>query len=171
MDAQKKKITLATAERIRHFRKDRGLSQEALALKANLNPAYFGQIERGAKCPTVDTLYKISTALELPLPELLRFDRRPAGAGGGLSKTLAGAAGADPQAQRGRFHPPVRVSHRHAGLRGRRESKKNLREQGPKDSAPAVVLFYCNFVLAPAHRCFFSRRISFPKKAMSRYSP
>ncbi len=74
MDAQKKKITLATAERIRHFRKDRGLSQEALALKANLNPAYFGQIERGAKCPTVDTLYKISTALELPLPELLRFD-------------------------------------------------------------------------------------------------
>ena len=71
---QKKKITMATAARIRHFRQKNALSQEALALRANLNPAYFGQIERGVKCPTIDTLYKIACALDISLSELLRFE-------------------------------------------------------------------------------------------------
>ena len=35
---------------------------------------YYGQIERGQKCPTVDTLYKIAVGLEVSLPDLLRFD-------------------------------------------------------------------------------------------------
>jgi len=39
---------------------------------------YYGQIERGQKCPTVDTLYKIAVGLEVPLPDLLRFDIPPA---------------------------------------------------------------------------------------------
>ena len=65
---------MATAAQIRHFRHQKGLSQEELALKANLNPAYFGQVERGEKCPTIDTLYKTATALGIPLSELLRFD-------------------------------------------------------------------------------------------------
>lgn len=71
MDMQKKKITMDTAERIRQLRRGQSLSQEALALRANLNPAYFGQIERGLKCPTIDTLYKIATALGVPAAELL----------------------------------------------------------------------------------------------------
>lgn len=52
----------------------KSLSQEDLALRANLNPAYYGQVERGLKCPTVDTLYKIAKALEVPLPELLKTE-------------------------------------------------------------------------------------------------
>ena len=74
MDEQKKMVTMATAEKIRYYRRQKGMSQEELALKANLNPAFFGQVERGLKCPTVDTLYKIAKALEIPLPELVRFD-------------------------------------------------------------------------------------------------
>lgn len=74
MDAQKKEITMAVAARIRYFRQLNSLSQEALALRANINPAYFGQLERGLKCPTIDTLYKIAMALNVPLSELLRFD-------------------------------------------------------------------------------------------------
>ena len=74
MDEQKKMVTMATAEKIRYYRRQKGMSQEELALKANLNPAFFGQVERGLKCPTVDTLYKIAKALETPLPELVRFD-------------------------------------------------------------------------------------------------
>lgn len=65
---------MATAAQIRHYRVLNGLSQEELALRANLNPAYLGQVERGLKCPTVDTLYKISKALNIQLFELLRFD-------------------------------------------------------------------------------------------------
>ena len=77
MDSQKKDLTLAVAARIRHYRQIKGLSQEAAALKANLNPAYFGQLERGVKCPTIDTLYKISLALEVSLPELLTIHPFP----------------------------------------------------------------------------------------------
>lgn len=74
MEEQKKWITLETAARIRHFRRINSLSQEELALRANLNPAYLGQVERGLKCPTIDTLYKISNALGVSLSELLNFD-------------------------------------------------------------------------------------------------
>lgn len=71
---QKQQIMEATAERIRRLRKQRDMSQEELALRAGINTVYFGQIERGQKCPTVDTLYKIAAGLEVPLPDLLRFD-------------------------------------------------------------------------------------------------
>lgn len=71
---QKQQIMEATADRIRRLRKQRDISQEELALRAGINTVYFGQIERGQKCPTVDTLYKIAMGLEVPLPDLLRFD-------------------------------------------------------------------------------------------------
>lgn len=68
---------MATAARIRHFRHQKGYSQEELALRANLNPAYLGQVERGEKCPTIDTLYKITTAMDISLSVLFRFDALP----------------------------------------------------------------------------------------------
>lgn len=74
MEQQKQWVTQATADRIRYLRKQRDVSQEELALRAGINTVYYGQIERGQKCPTVDTLYKIAVGLEVPLPDLLRFD-------------------------------------------------------------------------------------------------
>lgn len=74
---QKQQIMQATADRIRRLRKQKDISQEELALRAGINTVYYGQIERGQKCPTVDTLYKIAAGLEIPLPELLRFDAQP----------------------------------------------------------------------------------------------
>ena len=77
MEQQKQEITLAVAERIKYYRHLRNYSQEALALQAGLNPAYFGQVERGLKCPTIDTLYKIARALDVSLSELLRIEVPP----------------------------------------------------------------------------------------------
>lgn len=77
MDEQKKEITMAVGARIKYFRLVHSLSQEELALRANVNPAYYGQVERGLKCPTVDTLYKIALALEVPPSEFLRSDALP----------------------------------------------------------------------------------------------
>lgn len=71
-DGKKQEITAAVAARIRYYRKKHAMSQEALALNANLNPAYFGQVERGLKCPAVDTLYKIASALDIAPANLLR---------------------------------------------------------------------------------------------------
>ena len=72
--AEKQAITEAVAAKIRHYRRAKDLSQEDLALKAGINVAYFGQVERGLKCPTIDVLNRIAKALAVPLPELLRFD-------------------------------------------------------------------------------------------------
>ena len=60
IDSQKQKITAETGQRIRHFRQLRGISQEALALKIGMSPAYLGHLERGLKCPTIDTLHRIT---------------------------------------------------------------------------------------------------------------
>jgi len=57
-------------EQIRYYRSLRGLSQEALALEAGLNPAFLGHLERSLKSPTVTTLEKIAMALDIPLSEL-----------------------------------------------------------------------------------------------------
>lgn len=44
---QKQQIMQATADRIRHLRKQKDISQEELALRAGINTVYYGQIERG----------------------------------------------------------------------------------------------------------------------------
>lgn len=74
MDSKKFKIMQEVAERIKYFRTQKGLSQEALALSAGLNPAFLGHIERCLKCPTIDTLNKIAEALNTSLANLLDFD-------------------------------------------------------------------------------------------------
>ena len=72
MDERKREITVAVGNQIKHFRRLRDMSQEELALRANLNPAYFGQVERGLKCPTIDTLCKVAAALEISPAKLLQ---------------------------------------------------------------------------------------------------
>jgi transcriptional regulator with XRE-family HTH domain len=73
MDMEKLEIMHKTAEQIKYYRNLEGLSQEALALSAGLNPAFMGHIERSLKCPTIDTLNKIASALNISLSELLDF--------------------------------------------------------------------------------------------------
>ena len=71
MQTEREKISYKTGERIREFRVKKKLSQEALALASEIHPAYLGRLERGEKCPTIDTLYKIALGLKVPLSELL----------------------------------------------------------------------------------------------------
>lgn len=53
---------------IRNFRKKKGLSQIALAKKCSLTQAYLSLIENNKKDPTIPTLQKISSVLEVPVP-------------------------------------------------------------------------------------------------------
>ena len=64
-------ISNIIGERIRKLRTEQKLSQEELAFASELHSAYIGKIERGEKCPTVETLYKIAKGLKLPLYKLL----------------------------------------------------------------------------------------------------
>ncbi len=60
--------------RVREYRSLRGLSQEQLALRANINVSFLGQIERGGKKPTIDTIDKLLTALDVKYAEFFDFD-------------------------------------------------------------------------------------------------
>ena len=64
-------LAVFVGNRIKTERKNKKMSQEALAYESGIHPSYFGCIERGEKCPTVDTLFKISAALGVPVGELL----------------------------------------------------------------------------------------------------
>ncbi|WP_141504072.1 helix-turn-helix domain-containing protein [Paenibacillus luteus] len=64
-------------ENIRQLRKKRGLSQEQLAFRADINASYMGQVERGEKNPTIDVLSKIANALQTPLEMLVNVSAPP----------------------------------------------------------------------------------------------
>ena len=59
------------ADNIAEKRKEIGLSQEQLSLNSGLNKAYVGHIERLYKKPSLETLEKISKALNIKLTDLL----------------------------------------------------------------------------------------------------
>jgi transcriptional regulator with XRE-family HTH domain len=67
-------LSAHVSERIRELRNTRGLSQEQLANKANLNTSFIGAIERDVKKPTVDTLDKIITALDISVQDFFNFE-------------------------------------------------------------------------------------------------
>ena len=56
--------------RIRYLRQNKGLSIEALALEAEINRNYLGDLERGMRNPTVVVLNKIAKALDADLRTL-----------------------------------------------------------------------------------------------------
>ena len=63
-------ISKIIGKRIRNYRTAQGLSQERLAELSGTHHTYIGQIERGEKNATVESIEKISSALNLPLSEL-----------------------------------------------------------------------------------------------------
>ena len=58
-------------EAIRQLRKQADLSQEKLAEKADLHHNYIGEIERGEKAATIDTLVSVADALGVRLRDLV----------------------------------------------------------------------------------------------------
>lgn len=59
---------------IRKYRIQRDVSQEHLALESGIHPAYISKLERGEKCPTIDTLYRLAKALGIPVYKLIDID-------------------------------------------------------------------------------------------------
>ncbi len=57
-------------QRIRNYRNQQGLSQEKLAELSGCHPTYIGQLERGEKNATLESIEKIAVALNIPLSTL-----------------------------------------------------------------------------------------------------
>lgn len=63
-------ILIKFGERVREIRKEKGLSQEELAHKADLHRTYIGMIERAEKNITLLNIEKIASALEVNIKKL-----------------------------------------------------------------------------------------------------
>ena len=66
-------IAKIIGQRLRHRRLELGYSQEVASEKAGLHPTYIGQLERGEKNATLESIEKVCIALEYPMEEL--FDK------------------------------------------------------------------------------------------------
>ncbi len=61
---------------IKKYRATKKISQEKLALMANLDRSYMSEIERCIANPSIETIYRISVALEVNPSELLKIDKK-----------------------------------------------------------------------------------------------
>ena len=68
-----KDIKRVIGDRIRIYRTEQNLSQEALALKAGISPSHMGRLERGERGATIHSLEKVTEALNISIEELFRF--------------------------------------------------------------------------------------------------
>ena len=57
--------------RVRELRKQKGLSQESLALACDLDRTYIGGVERGERNISLLNIHKIGRALGMPAKDLL----------------------------------------------------------------------------------------------------
>ena len=63
-------LAVEIGQRIRNYRLQKKLSQEELAELCGLHPTYIGQVERGEKNATIESINKISAGLEISLNTL-----------------------------------------------------------------------------------------------------
>ena len=63
-------IATIVGQRLRLRRQELGYSQELTSEKAGLHPTYIGQVERGEKNATIESIEKICMALDLPMEDL-----------------------------------------------------------------------------------------------------
>ena len=58
---------IKVGETVAFFRKQKGVSQEVLSGFANIGRSHLSAIERGERKPTLETLYRICTALDIKM--------------------------------------------------------------------------------------------------------
>ena len=69
--------SVIVGESIAHFRKQKRVSQEVLSGLADIGRTHLSAIERGERKPTLETLYRISCALNIRMSDImLEIERR-----------------------------------------------------------------------------------------------
>jgi transcriptional regulator with XRE-family HTH domain len=71
LDAREGDLTSLVGQNLRHLRVRRGLSLERLAVASGVSRAMLSQIELGQSTPTINVLWKVASALDLPFSALL----------------------------------------------------------------------------------------------------
>lgn len=85
-----KKITRsALGARLRALRKARGLSQEKLGRLSHLSGKFIGECERGEKSISIDSISRVSIALDVSLPEIVTLQNGRHGVSADAEQLLA----------------------------------------------------------------------------------
>ena len=71
-------LKMALSNNIKRIRKEKGISQEKLALKADVDRSYMSELERCLANPSIDALMRISNALDVSPSELLQIKSKKA---------------------------------------------------------------------------------------------
>lgn len=74
MSYDREKLSYLVGMRVREYRLQQNMSQENLALTSGIHPDFLGKMERGERCPSVDTLNKVCDGLKISMSQLLDFD-------------------------------------------------------------------------------------------------
>lgn len=64
---------VAVGKTIAFFRQKKGVSQEVLSGLADIGRSHLSAIERGERKPTLETLYRICTALDVRMSEVIQY--------------------------------------------------------------------------------------------------
>lgn len=70
--AQSTNLSQQVGNKIRLFRRQKGMTQEELAERADVERSYIGRIERGERLRTLDRLQAIARGLGTPLWKLFK---------------------------------------------------------------------------------------------------
>ena len=86
-----KRVRAILGARLRALRGDLGFTQRGLGRRAGLSGKFIGEVERGEKSITIDSLYLLSRALGTSLGDLASLDgHRQAPSPGGRHKAARG---------------------------------------------------------------------------------
>ena len=102
-------VSLAVANRIRNWRKEKKLSLDELSRRASVSKGMLVEIEKGAANPSIAILCKLAAALGISVADIVNVSSEPLvhvieeaaipvlwqGARGGFARLLAGTAGPD----------------------------------------------------------------------------
>jgi transcriptional regulator with XRE-family HTH domain len=69
-----KNISKLFGKRLRFYRKEKGLSQEALGFEVDLEKSAISHYELGTRCPNLKIAQKLAEALDVTLAQLVSFD-------------------------------------------------------------------------------------------------
>ncbi len=66
-------LTRAFGHVLRELRREANLTQEELGLEADLKRTFISLLELGQQQPTLQTIFKLSTALNIKASDLLKY--------------------------------------------------------------------------------------------------
>lgn len=69
--------TRALGAKVRELRQDHGLSQQALAERAQVHASNLGKIERGLANPSIETIVRLARALDTSVSVLTEYITAP----------------------------------------------------------------------------------------------